>query len=183
MRKERAAGMIAAGKKQGEIAKKLVRRHHGTVKEWRADPKVQQTREQGRTRKGKRTERALITRAETHSSQSAAMTLARVLHLDKQIAPNPNDPALLKKLLDERVAFAIEGFKSGGVTLTRRDVLKLAAAHAPESFRDVMSLNTLPSLRGKIRPGSARLSRRKKNSASSHALLPNARDKRDKTST
>jgi len=90
------------------------------------------------------------------------MTLARVLHLDKQIAPNPNDPALLKKLLDERVAFAIEGFKSGGVTLTRRDVLKLAAAHAPESFRDVMSLNTLPSLRGKIRPGSARLSRRKR---------------------
>ena len=29
MRKERAAGMIAAGKKQDEIAKKLVRRHHG----------------------------------------------------------------------------------------------------------------------------------------------------------
>jgi len=89
------------------------------VKEWRADPKVQQTRgARAEREKASEPSEALITRAETHSSQSAAMTLARVLHLDKQIAPNPNDPALLKKLLDERVAFAIEGFKSGGVTLT-----------------------------------------------------------------
>ena len=41
--------MIAAGKKQGEIAKKLGVTT-GTVKEWRADPKVQQMVEQSRQR-------------------------------------------------------------------------------------------------------------------------------------
>ena len=45
IRKEIAAGMIAVGKEQGEIAKKLGVTT-GTVKEWRADPKVKQMVEQ-----------------------------------------------------------------------------------------------------------------------------------------
>lgn len=199
VRKQRAVGMIASGKKQGEIAKQLgvgVRQ----VKRYRADPEVQAMveerrqrmlaaedvhgrevigvlathmrgslldlltpagkfsvaharstgfdgllksvtirEEQGRTKKGKRTERVLITRVETHSSQTAAVELAKVLGLEKQPSPNPNDTELLRKLLDERVFFAIEGFRRGGVTLTRRDVLELFI-QMPESLGQLLPL-------------------------------------------
>jgi len=42
--------------------------------------------------------------------QLAAVELARILKL-KRTSKDPNDPATLKKLLEERIEFAIEGFR------------------------------------------------------------------------
>ena len=187
VRKERAAGLIAAGKKRKQIAVELGV-SETAVKRYKRDPEVQVMVEQRRqeaiaaanvelkevlgtlarqmrgsildvltprggftlararasgcdgliktirireevTKSGKR---AQITRVEIHSQQAAAIELAKILGLEKQRAPNQADADRMKRLLDERVAFAIEGFRRGGVTLTRRDVLKMYAS-APES--------------------------------------------------
>lgn len=50
-----------------------------------------------------------------------------------------NTPERMRTLLDERVAFAIEGFRRGGVALTRRDVLEMYAS-VPESAGEFLPL-------------------------------------------
>ena len=59
----------------------------------------------------------------------------------------------LKKLLEERIAFAIEGFRRrGGVQLNRRDVLEMYKSEAPESQRELMPL-ILQELHGEYKKG------------------------------
>ena len=192
-RKERAAGMIAQGKKQSEIARKLGVSTRA-VKRYRADPQVKEMVEESRKRMmesanitakevigtlatqmrgslldlltpsggfsveharksgfecllksvtvrqevSKKGEVADVVRIEIHSQQRAAVELARILKLKKEVK-DPNDREMLKKLLDERIAFAIEGFRRGGIQLTRRDVLEMYK-DAPESQRELMPL-------------------------------------------
>ena len=76
---------------------------------------------------------------ENLSQQRAAMELARILKIKKE-ATGPNDPVALKKLLEESIALSIEGFRRGGVQLTRRDVLEMYKNEAPESQRELMPL-------------------------------------------
>ena len=193
-RKERAAGMIAQGKKQSEIAHKLEISTRA-VKRYRVDPKVREMVESFRQRmmeSANLTEKEVIgtlatqmrgslldlltptggfsieharntgfecllksvtiqqrvttngevtelVRLEIHSQQRAAIELAKILQLKKHHRKNPHDSEKLKKLLEERIAFAIEGFHRGGVQLTRRDVLEMYQ-NAPESSGELMPL-------------------------------------------
>ena len=66
----------------------------------------------------------------------AAERLDRICELQSN---KNNTPERLRTLLEERIAFAIEGFKRGGVTVTRRDVLELYV-QAPESAGEFMPL-------------------------------------------
>jgi hypothetical protein len=87
------------------------------------------------TEKGEMTKIIYI---EIHSQQRAAVELARIINR-KKAGKDPNDPETLKKLIEERIAFAIEGFRRGGVQLTRRDGLEMYKS-APESQRELMPL-------------------------------------------
>ena len=82
---------------------------------------------------------AEVVHIEIHSQQRAAIELAKILALKKQARKNPHDPEILKKLLEERIAFAIEGFRRGGVQLTRHDVLEMYQS-APVSSAELMPL-------------------------------------------
>jgi len=84
------------------------------------------------------TTRQIVRRIELVSQQQAAIQLSKVLGIEHDATENPNDPAALRKLLGEQVAFAIEGFRRGGVTLTRRDLL--------EMYKDT------PECEGEMRP-------------------------------
>ena len=79
--------------------------------------------------------RSYVSRVEMVSQQHAAIQLCKILHVER----DQSDPTTLTRLLDERVAFAIEGFRRGGITLTRRDVLEMYA-QAPESSGEFLPL-------------------------------------------
>lgn len=66
-----------------------------------------------------------VSKLQLHSAQSAAVQLCKVLGIEQERGKNRNDPERLRKLLEERIEFGIEGFRRGGVTLTRRDVLEM----------------------------------------------------------
>lgn len=80
-----------------------------------------------------------ITRIEFHSSQTAAIQLCKVLGIEQQPGKNKNDPEMLKALLEERVLLGIEGYRRGGVNLTRRDILEMYAM-TPETTGDLLPL-------------------------------------------
>jgi len=79
--------------------------------------------------------RPYVSRVEMVSQQQAAIQLCKILHVER----DNSDPTTLGRLLDERVAFAIEGFRRGGVKLTRRDVLEMYS-QAPESAGEFLPL-------------------------------------------
>ena len=76
-----------------------------------------------------------VSRVEMVSQQQAAIQLCKILHVER----DKSDPTTLTRLLDERVAFAIEGFRRGGVKLTRRDILEMYS-QAPESAGEFLPL-------------------------------------------
>jgi hypothetical protein len=80
-----------------------------------------------------------VEKMELYSAQSAANQLCKILGIEQEKGKNKNDPAYLKKLLEERIAFGIEGFRRNNVILTRRDVLEMFA-DAPESAGDLFPL-------------------------------------------
>jgi len=43
-------------------------------------------------------------------------------------------------VLNERIEFAIEGFRRSGITLTRRDALEMFKGYAPETSSELMPL-------------------------------------------
>jgi hypothetical protein len=70
----------------------------------------------------------------------AASQLCKVLGIEQKKMANENDPERLKAILDERVNFALEGFKRGGAKgLTRRDIIEFMA-EAPLSAGDLYPL-------------------------------------------
>jgi phage terminase small subunit len=90
-------------------------------------------------------ERIYVSRLELYSAQSAANQLCKVLGINQQPGANKNDPEYLRTLLDERVAFALEGFTRLGKSLgtdkklIRRDVLEMMAK-TPETAGDLLPL-------------------------------------------
>ncbi len=80
-----------------------------------------------------------LTRLEFNPSQPAAIQLCKVLGIEQEAGKNKNDTEMLNKLLDERIGFAIKGFKRGGVDLTKRDVLEMFAK-TPESAGELYPL-------------------------------------------
>ena len=70
---------------------------------------------------------------------SAAIQLCKVLGILHKKGRTRNDPEMLRKLLEERIGFGIEGFRRGGVVLTRRDMLELFSK-TPESAGELYPL-------------------------------------------
>jgi len=95
-----------------------------------------------RTVKGKRvsTTRQVVRRIELVSQQQAAIKLCKMLGLEQKPGENLNDPASLREVLNERIELVIEGFRRGGVTVTRRDVLEMYKGYSPETSRELMPL-------------------------------------------
>jgi hypothetical protein len=80
-----------------------------------------------------------VIRVEIEPKLGAANQLCKVLGIEQKKGANENDPERLKALLDERVAFAIEGFKRGGVKLSRKDVIEMFS-ESPHSAGDLYPL-------------------------------------------
>jgi hypothetical protein len=80
-----------------------------------------------------------VSRVELYSAQSAAIRLCKVLGIEHEKDRTRNDPETLRKLLEERIQFGIEGFRRGGVVLTRRDMLELFSK-TPESAGELYPL-------------------------------------------
>jgi len=62
-----------------------------------------------------------------YSAQSAANQLCKVLGIEQAAAKNKNDPEQIRKWLEDRIEFGLEGYRRGGIKLKRRDMLEMFA--------------------------------------------------------